>query len=96
VALRRLCLLIDSRHGIKPNDEEMMTLLDGAAVSFLVVLTKTDKLTPGALAARIEATAGALKQHPAALPQPLATSARTGAGIEALRAELAKLASEPA
>lgn len=90
--LRRLCLLIDSRHGIKANDEEMMALLDAAAVSYLVVLTKTDKLSPSALADRIDATARALREHPAALPAPIATSARTGDGVDALRIEIAKLA----
>ena len=67
-------------------------MLDDAAVSYLVVLTKTDKLTKGALAARIEATAGALKAHPAALPEPIATSARNGDGVAVLRATLAALA----
>jgi GTP-binding protein len=90
--LRRLCILIDGRHGIKSNDEEMMAMLDTAAVSYQVVLTKIDKLTAGALAARIDATAQTLKNHPAAMPDPVATSARNGAGIEALRGEIAMLA----
>jgi GTP-binding protein len=92
--LRRLCILIDGRHGIKANDEEMMAMLDAAAVSYQVVLTKIDKLSAGALAARIDATAKTLKNHPAALPQPIATSARNGDGIEALRAEIAMLAAD--
>ena len=92
--LRRLCVLIDGRHGIKANDEEMMAMLDTAAVSYLVVLTKTDKLSAGALAARIDATAKELKSHPAAMPDPIATSARNGDGIAALRADIATLAGE--
>jgi GTP-binding protein len=87
-----LCVLIDARHGIKANDEEMMEMLDTAAVGYQIVLTKTDKLTPGALAARIDATEKALKAHPAALPTLVATSARNGDGIERLRAEIAMLA----
>ncbi len=92
--LRRLCLLVDGRHGIKANDDEMMQMLDTAAVSYLVVLTKVDKLSAGALAARIEATTQLLKTHPAALPDPIATSARDGTGIAALRAEIATLAAD--
>lgn len=90
--LRRLCILIDARHGIKTNDKEMMAMLDTAAVAYQVVLTKVDKLSAGALTARIAATAQALKHHPAALPDPIATSARNGDGIEALRADIAMLA----
>ncbi|MDH3737543.1 MAG: ribosome biogenesis GTP-binding protein YihA/YsxC [Alphaproteobacteria bacterium] len=92
--LRRLCVLIDARHGIKANDEEMMAMLDKAAVGYQIVLTKTDKLTPGALAARLAATEKTLKAHPAALPKPVATSARNGDGIEHLRAEIAMLAAD--
>ena len=92
--LRRLCILIDGRHGIKANDEEMMAMLDAAAVSYQVVLTKVDKLSAGALDARIDATAKTLKNHPAAMPDPIATSARNGDGIETLRAEIAALAAD--
>lgn len=94
--LRRLCVLIDGRHGIKTNDEEMMTMLDGAAVGYQVVLTKIDKLTASALAARLEETAKILKAHPAALPDAIATSARNGDGIAQLRAEIATLAGDGA
>ena len=90
--LRRLCVLIDGRHGIKANDLEMMTMLDTTAVGYQIVLTKTDKLTAGALAARMDAPAKILKTHPAALPHPMATSARSGYGIPQLRAEIAMLA----
>jgi len=67
-------------------------LLDAAAVGYQVVLTKIDKLSAGGLATRIDATAEALKNHPAALPDPIATSARNGDGIELLRAQIAMLA----
>jgi GTP-binding protein len=92
--LHRLCVLIDARHGIKANDEEMMAMLDAAAVSYQVVLTKIDKLSAGALAGRIDATTRTLKTHPAALPDPIATSARNGDGIALLRAAIAMLAAD--
>jgi GTP-binding protein len=90
--LQRLCLLIDARHGLKAGDEEMMTMLDASAVVYRVVLTKMDKLSAaqqGATAARV---AAALKTHPAALPEMIATSARKNSGIDTLRADLATLA----
>jgi GTP-binding protein len=90
--LRRVVLLVDSRHGLKPVDKETMDALDQAAVSYQAVLTKTDKLKPDALAKAIRATAGALAKRPAAHPEILATSAETGAGIAELRARLAPLA----
>lgn len=89
--LRRVCLLIDSRHGIKPHDEGAMSLLDEAAVSYQIVLTKIDELTASALAAMIAATTSALARRRAAHPRLIATSARTGDGIAALRAEIAAL-----
>jgi len=91
--LRRLCLLIDGRHGLKPVDEGLMTLLDTAAVPFRVVLTKCDKVRAAELAAREAAVRQALVKHPAALPDPIATSAFKGDGIAVLRADLATLAS---
>lgn len=90
--LRRLCLLVDARHGIKESDEEMMAMLDAAAVVYQVVLTKCDKVPATARPGVAGAAAAALKSHPAALPEPLLTSAREGAGIARLRAELAALA----
>ena len=93
VGLRRLCLLIDGRHGIKPADDELMTLLDTAAVPYRVVLTKCDKVPATALAAHEAGVRKALAAHPAALPDPILTSAVKGAGIEDLRADLATLAS---
>jgi GTP-binding protein len=90
--LRRVLLLIDARHGIKPPDREMMTMLDETAVIYQAVLTKADKLGPDQLAALLEATAAELASRPAAHPRIIATSAVTGAGIAELRAELAALA----
>ena len=89
--LKRVFLLIDARHGIKPNDEETMALLDGAAVSYQVVLTKADKPKASELEAVQAKVARALSKHPAAYPQILTTSARMGGGIEALRAAIASL-----
>jgi GTP-binding protein len=84
--LRRVLVLIDCRHGIKPVDREIMSLLDKAAVSFQVVLTKGDKIKPTELARVLETTEGAARIHPAAFPDVIATSAEKGAGIPELRA----------
>ena len=91
-ALRRTCLLIDSRHGLKPADLDVMSTLDSAAASYQIVLTKTDKIKPDALAALIEETSAAIARRPAAHPAIIATSAVTAAGIAELRAELAAIA----
>jgi GTP-binding protein len=93
--LRRICLLIDARHGLKSSDEEVMAGLDTAAVSYQIVLTKADKVKPGALKRLIEETQAAVASRPAAHPICLATSSSTGAGLPELRAALAALA-EPA
>ncbi len=87
--LRLLCLLVDARHGLKPSDEDLMTLLDKAAVPFRVILTKADKIHGAAMTKRIEETQAALKKHPAAAPEPLLTSSVKGMGIAELRALLA-------
>jgi GTP-binding protein len=92
--LRRVMLLLDARHGIKPADGQVMDLLDGLAVSYQAVLTKCDKLAPAELAAARAAVAGALARRPAAHPVVHATSAATASGIAELRAELAALAAE--
>jgi GTP-binding protein len=84
--LRRVLVLIDCRHGIKPVDREIMSLLDKAAVSFQVVLTKGDKIKPTELAKVLEATEAAARIHPAAYPDVIATSAEKGEGIPELRA----------
>jgi len=90
--LRRLCLLVDSRHGAKPSDEATMALLDEAAVSYQIVLTKVDKISAEARASLIAALGARLAKHPAAHPEVLATSARNGDGIPELRAVLARMA----
>lgn len=90
--LRRALLLIDARHGIKPVDREVMTMLDQAAVSFQAVLTKSDKVRAGELADRLAAVADEVGRHTAAHPHVYASSARTSSGIAELRAALASLA----
>ena len=90
--LRRVCLLIDARHGANDNDRTMMEILDEAAASFLVVLTKTDKLNASEVAEAVNATAALAKAHVAAHPDVFATSAETKTGIPELRAHLADLA----
>jgi GTP-binding protein len=92
--LARVYLLIDGRHGIKPNDEEVLSALDQAAVNYQIVLTKADQASDAELAERLAATQTALARHPAAYPDVLATSARSGAGIPELRAAIARLLKE--
>ena len=89
--LRRLCLLIDSRHGLKPSDRDLMKELDEDAVVYQIVLTKTDRIGAGELAKRIADLTEELKRHPAAHPLILPTSARDDVDIAELRAELATL-----
>ena len=91
-SLRRVCLLLDARRGIAAADAPLVDAFDRNAVSFLAVLTKCDKLEPAALAAKTAALETALAAHVAAYPSLIATSARTGAGVAALRAHLAALA----
>lgn len=90
--LRRLCLLIDSRHGLKAADARLMGILDKAGVSYRMVLTKADKPAAGHLKRVTNAMTEALKAHPAAAPEPLVTSSRKGHGIPELRADLAGFA----
>jgi GTP-binding protein len=92
--LARVYVLIDARHGLKPIDDELFTTLDKAAVNYQIVLTKTDQPKADALAAVLAATEAALTKHPAAYPEILPTSARTGAGIPELRAAIARLLAE--
>lgn len=89
--LRRAFLLVDARHGLKPSDEDAMSLLDSSAVSYQVVLTKADKVGPAVLNAVISATTKALAPHPAAMPHVFTTSAQTGFGVAELREEIARL-----
>jgi GTP-binding protein len=90
--LRRVLLLIDGRHGVKKTDEPVMKMLDEAAVSYQLVLTKMDKLGPVALPARIRETEAIIAKHVAAHPVLHVTSAEEGTGIAVLRAALAALA----
>jgi GTP-binding protein len=93
-SLARVIVLVDARHGLKPNDLETMDALDKAAVSYQVVLTKADAVKKAELEARLAGVQAALARRPAAFPEVLATSSRTGAGIPELRAALAKIAEE--
>ena len=92
--LARVYVLIDSRHGIKEVDQEILTTLDKSAVSYQIVLTKADEVKAADLMARIEATKALLAKHPAAFPDVLATSSRTGAGMPELRAAMVRLIGE--
>ena len=87
--LRRVFVLIDARHGAKAVDEEIMSLLDSAAVTFQVIMTKVDKLKGGALETSLAKTRAALAQHPAAFPELILTSSEKGDGIPTLRAVIA-------
>ena len=89
--LKRAYLLIDARHGLKKNDEDLLTLLDKAAVSYQVVLTKADKLKPGGIDKVVADTAERIRKRPAAFPEVLATSSDKGDGIDDLKAAIARL-----
>ena len=91
VSLRRVFLLIDSRHGIKEIDENIMTLLDKVAVTFQIVMTKIDKPKKNELQQAIEKTQNALGKHPAAFPEILLTSSTKMSGIETLRTTIANI-----
>jgi GTP-binding protein len=83
--LKRALVLVDSRHGLKDVDREMMRMLDDAAVSYHLVLTKGDKIKPTALGALYEATALEAAKHPASHPTIFTTSSESGSGIAELR-----------
>lgn len=83
--LKRTLVLIDSRHGIKDVDRDVLKMLDEAAVSYRLVLTKADKIKATALAEVQAATEAEARKHPAAHPEVIATSSEKGMGIEALR-----------
>jgi len=91
-SLRRVMLLIDSRRGLMPADLKVMTLMDEAAVSYQIVLTKTDKLTDQAIDRAGEKILKEAARHGAAHPELLATSSQTGRGIGEMRAVLAAFA----
>ncbi|ARC90004.1 ribosome biogenesis GTP-binding protein YihA/YsxC [Rhodovulum sp. MB263] len=84
--LRRAFVLIDARHGVKPVDEEIMKLLDGAAVTFQTVLTKADKVKAAERDKVLTQVRAALARHPAAFPEIVLTSSEKGDGIATLRA----------
>ncbi|GLQ24165.1 GTP-binding protein EngB [Algimonas ampicilliniresistens] len=90
--LRRVFVLVDSRHGLMPVDQELMNMLDETAVTYQVVLTKADKLKKGQLARVHAETAKKLAKRPAAFPVVALTSADKGLGMPELRAEIASLA----
>lgn len=93
VTLKRVYVLIDARHGIKANDEEVLGLLDKAAVSYQIVLTKVDKIKAAGVPRLIEATLEKIRKRPAAFPAVLATSSEKGEGLAELRAAIALAAS---
>lgn len=89
--LRRVFVLIDSRHGVKKVDEEIMTLLDKSAVTFQAVLTKADKVKEKDREAVLKQVRGALAKHPAAFPELVVSSSEKGWGIDSLRAIIATI-----
>jgi GTP-binding protein len=91
-ALKRALVLVDSRHGLKEVDREMMRMLDDAAVSYHLVLTKGDKVKPSALGSLYETTLVEAAKHPAAHPSIFTTSIETGSGIAELRTAILEAA----
>jgi GTP-binding protein len=92
--LARVYVLIDARHGIKDVDLDVLKTLDKSAVSYQVVLTKADQVKAGELSTTLADTIAALVKHPAAFPEVLVTSSRTGAGMPELRAAMVRLIEE--
>jgi GTP-binding protein len=92
--LARVYVLIDARHGLKAPDDAILDTLGQAAVSHEIVLTKCDQVAAAALAECIETVNAAMRKRPAAFPGLIATSARTGAGIDQVRAAIARLLAE--
>jgi GTP-binding protein len=93
-SLGRVYVLVDARHGLKDVDLDVLKTLDRAAVSYQVVLTKADQVKQAELAGRIAETEAALEKHPAAFPQVLATSSRSGTGMPELRGAMVRLLEE--
>jgi GTP-binding protein len=91
-ALKRALVLIDARHGLKDVDREVLKMLDDAAVSYHLVLTKGDKVKPSALGALYESTLTEAAKHPAAHPTIFTTSSETGSGIAELRTAILEAA----
>jgi GTP-binding protein len=92
--LARVYVLVDARHGLKAADADVLDLLDEAAVSYEIVLTKADEVKRDALTATIDQVMTAIRKRPASYPDVLTTSARAGAGIGELRAAVARLLAE--
>jgi GTP-binding protein len=90
--LKRALVLIDSRHGLKEPDREVLRMLDDAAVSYHLVLTKSDKMKPSALGQIYEGVATEAAKHPAAHPTIFTTSSETGSGIAELRTAILEAA----
>jgi len=93
-SLARVYVLIDGRHGLKDADQDVLKTLDKSAVSYQVVLTKSDQVKPAELQTRIADTTAALAKHPAAFPDVLVTSSRSGVGMPELRAAMVRLLEE--
>jgi GTP-binding protein len=93
-SLARVFVLVDGRHGVKDVDKQMFDLLDQSAVSYQVVLTKRDEVKKSEIDPRIAATLDALKRRPAAYPETIFTSSRTGESVPELRAAVARLLAE--
>lgn len=91
-SLKRVILLIDARHGVKPHDKDVMDALDKSAVIYEIVLTKADKLKVSEVADITDATRAVIAKRPAAYPHVRTTSSETGLGIDLLRADIAALA----
>ncbi|MDD3669093.1 MAG: ribosome biogenesis GTP-binding protein YihA/YsxC [Alphaproteobacteria bacterium] len=91
VQLRRVFLLVDIRHGIKKTDENIMKMLDGAAVSYQIVLTKSDKVSGTAAQDMLEKTSAAAAKHPACFPEIILTSASARQNIDWLRAQVVRV-----
>jgi GTP-binding protein len=92
--LARVYVLIDARHGLKDTDDGILDALGQAAVSHEIVLTKCDQIDETELGEQIDAVKAAIRKRPAAFPDLIATSSRTGAGIDQLRAAVARLLQE--
>ncbi|WP_117195394.1 ribosome biogenesis GTP-binding protein YihA/YsxC [Rhizobium terrae] len=94
--LKRVYVLIDSRHGLKKNDDEVLDLLDKAAVSYQIVLTKTDKIKEPAVPKLVAETLEKIQKRPAAYPEVLSTSSEKGKGLEELRTAIGETVGRPA
>ncbi len=88
--LKRVYVLIDSRHGIKKNDEDVLSLLDKAAVSYQIILTKTDKIKDVGVPRLMSETLEKIRKRPAAYPEVLATSSEKSSGLDMVRDEIVR------